>query len=397
MNKAVETWRHLPPLARAWVISFLSWGFVAVLLGLQATVSKQDPWEQMLLPGIRDWLPWAVATPLIFRLAQRLPIDRQRWRLALPVHILCAVAAVLVIQWWRHEVQHATGLLPPYSQAPMTFATSNPQPPGTGEMKAPLHSFSGPGGQGPQSLPSPQSPQSPYGPAGPSDMLWLATYQLSIYLMLMSGAHTLTFYRRSLDRESSLAIARAEAQKMQLQPHFLFNTLNMIAELVHEEPDKADAMLIALSGLLRLTMETAGEQELPLRRELEFIERYLTIMHARFEDRLKFQLGIDPATHAALVPTFLLQPLVENAIEHGLGPSMSGGVISIRSRRVGDELHLCVSDNGVGLADARPGAEGIGLGNTRNRLRELYGDAARLDMQDTGGLIVDIRIPFHLA
>jgi len=183
---------------------------------------------------------------------------------------------------------------------------------------------------------------------------------------------------------------------MQLQPHFLFNTLNMIAELVHEEPNKADAMLIALSGLLRLTMETAGEQELPLRRELEFIERYLTIMHARFEDRLKFQLGIDPATHAALVPTFLLQPLVENAIEHGLGPRMAGGLISIRSRRVGDVLHLCVSDNGAGLNGQKVRREGIGLGNTRNRLKELYGEAAELDMQDSGGLIVDIRLPFHL-
>jgi sensor histidine kinase YesM len=227
-------------------------------------------------------------------------------------------------------------------------------------------------------------------------MLRMATFEVPIYLMLVSGAHTLTFYRRTQDRESSLAIARSEAQKMQLQPHFLFNTLNMIAELVHEEPDKADAMLTSLSGLLRLTMETAGEQELPLRRELEFTERYLTIMHARFEDRLKFQMGIDPATHAALVPTFLLQPLVENAIEHGLGPRLTGGLITIRSRRVGDFLRLCVSDNGVGLNGLKPGPEGIGLGNTRNRLRELYGDAGRLDMQDSGGLIVEISLPFHV-
>ena len=120
-------------------------------------------------------------------------------------------------------------------------------------------------------------------------------------------------------------------------------------------------------------------------------------MHARFEDRLKFQLGIDPATHAAMVPTFLLQPLVENAIEHGLGPRKSGGLISIRSRRVGEMLHLCVSDNGVGLGGIKGGPEGLGLGNTRNRLRELYGEAAQLDLQDTGGLIVDIRLPFHLG
>jgi LytS/YehU family sensor histidine kinase len=220
--------------------------------------------------------------------------------------------------------------------------------------------------------------------------------EIPIYLMLVSGAHTLTFYRMTKERESSLAVARAEAQKMQLQPHFLFNTLNMIAELVHEEPDKADAMLIALSGLLRLTLETAGEQELSLKRELGFIERYLEIMHERFDDRLKFQLRIDPATHAALVPTFVLQPLVENAVKHGLGLRKAGGLISIGSRRLGNVLHLWVGDNGVGLEGKKMGPEGIGLGNTRQRLRELYGKAAGLSARDAGGLIVEITLPFHL-
>jgi two-component sensor histidine kinase len=346
------------------VLSFVCWGIVACSLGVEAAARSQNLWVAMIRPGIRDWLPWAILTPLIFSLVNRLPIDRQRWKLALPVQVLCGVATVLLCQWWKATVDRGFG------EGPLTYE--------------------GLGGQGLE--------QALLGPAGGAfDMLRMATFDIPIYLMLVSGAHTLTFYRRTQDRESSLAVARAEAQKMQLQPHFLFNTLNMIAELVHEEPDKADAMLIALSGLLRLTMETAGEQELPLRRELEFIERYLTIMHARFEDRLKFQLGIDPATHAAMVPTFLLQPLVENAIEHGLGPRMAGGLISIRARRVGDLLHLCVADNGVGLNGKKLGPEGIGLGNTRNRLRELYGDAAQLEMQDSGGLIIEISLPFHLA
>jgi len=341
-------------MARAWILSFLCWGIVACSLGIESAARNPNLWLSAIRPGLRDWLPWAILTPLIFLLVRRLPIDRQRWKLALPVHILCGITIVLLCQWWKITVD------------PTINAGPGPDP----------------GVLGP--------------PGGPFDMLRMATFEMPIYLMLVSGAHTLTFYRRTQDRESSLAIARAEAQKMQLQPHFLFNTLNMIAELVHEEPDKADAMLIALSGLLRLTMETAGEQELPLRRELEFIERYLTIMHARFEDRLKFQIGIDPATHAALVPAFLLQPLVENAIEHGLGPRMAGGLISIRSRRVGGLLHLCVADNGVGLNGIKRGPEGMGLGNTRNRLRELYGDAGRLELQDAGGLIVDISLPFHL-
>jgi len=361
-------------MARAWILSFLCWGIVACSLGIEAAARTQNPWLSAIRPGIADWLPWAVLSPLVFLLVSRLPIERQRWRLAVPVHLLCCLATVLLCQWWKLAVDMGTEPPPP--------------PPGPWAMNVPPSRGGMPGGPGPEPGYS--------APGGAFDMLRMATFEVPIYLMLVSGAHTLTYYRRTQERESSLAIARAEAQKMQLQPHFLFNTLNMIAELVHEEPDKADSMLIALSGLLRLTMETAGEQELPLRRELEFIERYLTIMHARFEDRLKFQIGIDPATHAALVPTFLLQPLVENAIEHGLGPRMAGGLISIRSRRVGDLLHLCVADNGVGLNGSKAGPEGMGLGNTRNRLRELYGEAGRLDLQDASGLIVEISLPFHL-
>jgi two-component sensor histidine kinase len=369
-----QLWRGLPPMARAWILSFLCWGIVACSLGIEAAARTQNAWLGAVRPGITEWLPWALVSPLIFLLVKRLPIDRQRWRLAIPVHLLCCLLTVVLCQWWKLLVD--TTLIP----LPTSW---------TAEMPPPPPPPGAPGG--PALAPGVLAP-----PGGAFDMIRLATFEVPIYLMLVSGAHTLTFYRRTQERESSLALARAEAQKMQLQPHFLFNTLNMIAELVHEEPDKADAMLIALSGLLRLTMETAGEQELPLRRELEFIERYLTIMHARFEDRLKFQIGIDPATNAALVPTFLLQPLVENAIEHGLGPRMAGGLISIRSRRVGDLLHLCVADNGVGLNGTKAGPEGLGLGNTRNRLRELYGEAGRLDLQDASGLIVEISLPFHL-
>ena len=359
-------------MARTWILSFLCWGIVACSLGIEMAARTQNPWAGAVWPAIRDWLPWAILTPLIFQLVDRMPIDRQRWKVALPVQILCAAVAVILCQWWKETVDQWTGMTPP--PPPPMIGDAGPMPVGPGPP--------------PDGLPP---------PGGPFDMLRLATFELPVYLMLASGAHTLTYYRRTQERESSLALARSEAQKMQLQPHFLFNTLNMIAELVYEEPEKADAMLIALSGLLRLTMETAGEQELPLRRELEFIERYLAIMHARFDDRLKFQFGIDPATYTALVPTFLLQPLVENAVEHGLGPRMAGGLISIRARRVGDLLHLCVADNGVGLNGAKRGPEGLGLGNTRNRLRELYGDAGRLDLQDAGGLIVEISLPFHQA
>ena len=230
----------MPPLAREWVLSFLCWGIVAFSLGAQATIKTQNVWQGAVWPGIKDWLPWAILTPLIFRLVKRLPIERQRWKLALPVHLACGVAIVLLCQWWKVAVD--IGIR---QGQPMAASLKLTAP-----FAGPIQSGHGGLGQEQEFLGAPEA----------FDTLHMAIFEIPIYLMLVSGAHTLTFYRRTQDRESSLAIARAEAQKMQLQPHFLFNTLNMIAELVHEEPDKADAMLIALSGLLRLTMETAGEQ-----------------------------------------------------------------------------------------------------------------------------------------
>jgi len=221
---------------------------------------------------------------------------------------------------------------------------------------------------------------------------------------LISAAHALLFYRRSKERErrsleleATLAKSRLEALTMQLQPHFLFNALNAIAALVHKNPDAADEMLAALSDLLRLTLETSREQELPLRRELEFVERYLMIEHVRFGDRLQFELDVAPETEAALVPTFLLQPLVENAVRHGLEPRSGNGKLVIRARRDNGSLRLSVEDNGVGLSDGKPGREGIGLANTRARLHELYDGAANVELRNRDGLTVELTLPFRVG
>jgi LytS/YehU family sensor histidine kinase len=217
---------------------------------------------------------------------------------------------------------------------------------------------------------------------------------------VVSIAHAHLFYRRAQERdrlEASLAKARMEALKMQLQPHFLFNSLNAIVTLVHLQPDAAEAMIGALSDLLRLTLETSGEQESPISRELEFVQRYLAIEHARFGDRLRFQLEVDDPVRNALAPTFLLQPLVENAVRHGLEPRSGAGLLTIRARRDGAQLHLEVIDDGVGLPAEKPLREGIGIANTRARLRELYGDAASLELHNSSGVKVEIRLPFHTA
>lgn len=212
--------------------------------------------------------------------------------------------------------------------------------------------------------------------------------------MIVSGAHAALFFRRDEQRAASLARARLEVLKGQLQPHFLFNTLNVIAELVHEDPEKADAMITALSEMLRLTLDSASEHLVPLEREMEFVERYFAIMQIRLGERLRYECTIDPSVRSALVPSFLLQPLVENAILHGIEPVPAGGAVTIHAKVVGDKLHLSVADNGVGMETA-PEREGIGLANTRARLRELFGEAAQVVLRNGKGVTVEVAMPFR--
>jgi sensor histidine kinase YesM len=229
------------------------------------------------------------------------------------------------------------------------------------------------------------------------DMFGFMSFELPIYLMILMGAHAMLFYRRDQERAASLARARLDALRMQLQPHFLFNTLNTIGGLVYEDPQKADAILTALSDLLRMSLETSRETELPLSREMEFVERYLAIMHARFEERVRFQIELEPEVRDALVPPMLLQPIVENAVEHGLQPKPAGGVVTVKASRREGSVRLEVRDDGVGLPASTSTKEGVGLQNTRARLRELYGDDATLELRNDSGTTVEILIPFRLA
>jgi hypothetical protein len=387
----VRFFSPIRPLLKWWVVSFIGWGFVAFLLGAQFVSRTSAPWSDAIQHGIRDWLPWAILTPLLFRLVSRVPLDRPHWRTALPIHLVCCVAVIVATHWWRHEVvgyprpQFQMKAGPPRGEGNRPPGIRGefigPPPPGRGGDRSPRQFRGGPGGP----------------PRGFFDLLYLTTFQLPIYLMLMSAGHAALFYRRSQERAVSLARARLESLRMQLQPHFLFNTLNTIAGLVHDEPDKADAMLVALSDLLRMNLETSSELELPLRRELESADRYLALMHARFEDRLRFHIDIDPDTNAALVPSFILQPLVENAVRHGLQPKSEGGTVKIRAWKDGGNLHVTVADDGVGLSDPETRREGIGLANTRARLRELYGAGATLDLRANGGTICELTLPFHTA
>lgn len=230
-----------------------------------------------------------------------------------------------------------------------------------------------------------------------------ARFNIPIYWVIVSISHALAFYRRSQDRErkaaeleASLAEARLEALRMQLHPHFLFNTLNAISTLVHKDPAAADEMIADLSELLRVALDASGRQEVPLREELEFLDRYLDIQRVRFGDRLRIEKEIDVAVLDAMVPTLILQPLAENAIRHGIEPGCAAGLIKIHAHRSGDRLRISITDNGGGLKpNAARQSEGIGLANTRARLTQLYGESARLVLNSgsAGGCSVELELP----
>jgi len=187
---------------------------------------------------------------------------------------------------------------------------------------------------------------------------------------------------------------------MQLHPHFLFNTLHAISTLVYKDPKGADEMIANLSELLRATLDTSDQQEIPLRKELDLLERYLEIQQVRFGDRLRIRKEVDPQTLDASVPTLILQPLVENSIKHGIEPRPGPGEIVIGAHRRGTALQLSVRDNGNGVEEhpAKDGS-GIGLSNTRARLEQLYGKEAKLTLSrpSNGGCSVELELPFRNA
>jgi LytS/YehU family sensor histidine kinase len=229
-------------------------------------------------------------------------------------------------------------------------------------------------------------------------------FNLLVYWVIIGASAALDFYRKYRDRElrameleKLLAQTRLEALQAQLNPHFLFNTLHAISALMHDRVDAADRMLSRLSDLLRLALESTDTQEVPLRREVAFLQKYLEIEQTRFGDRLDVQLDIAPDTWEVMVPNLILQPLVENAIRHGIEPKAKGGRIRVSARGEADCLCLEVRDDGVGLAAPRPEREGVGLSNTRARLQHLYPGRHRFEMRnaDDGGLVVRLAIPWR--
>jgi LytS/YehU family sensor histidine kinase len=196
---------------------------------------------------------------------------------------------------------------------------------------------------------------------------------------------------------AQLAEARLAALRTQLNPHFLFNTLHAVSALVERDPRGVRRMIARLSELLRHTLD-AAEAEVPLEREMEFVQRYLEIMQIRFQGRVEVETRVAPDAMDALVPTLILQPLVENAIKHGVSKLAEGGRIEVSARREEGRLLLCVRDDGPPV-DGAPTSEGVGLRITRERLEQLYGDAGSLTLRpvDGGGMEAEVALPYHTA
>jgi two-component sensor histidine kinase len=353
----------------------LKWGLIAAgwtLFGLffasEAIINRAyDGRPVRLGETLASWLIcaylWFALTPFVLHLARRFPLERQRWRTSALVHLAasCIFALlqlsvyVLIVSWVSSEAGK-----PPF-------------------FDALRHIFIG-------------------------DF----HFDLLTYWAIIGFSHALDYYRKYRERElraaqleTTLAQAQLDALRMQLHPHFLFNTLNSISVLMAEDTKAARRMLIRLSDLLRASLENKGTHEVTLKEELEFLESYLEIEQTRFQDRLTVRMEVDPKALDARVPNLILQPLVENAIRHGIAPRACAGLIEICARRENGTVQLEVHDNGAGISEAQPESlmKGIGLSNTRARLEQLYGAAHRFELHDRqgGGLTVTISIPFHNA
>jgi two-component system, LytTR family, sensor kinase len=298
---------------------------------------------------------YAALTPLVLWLARRFPFDRQRWRRNLAVHA-CAGLAVSAAWGVGHILLDAW------------FAQNFARLTATNLLRL---------------------------------VFFFLDKELLVYWLLVLASQASNYYQRYREGELRASQAQLQALKMQLHPHFLFNALHSISALVHTDPDAADKMIARLGDFLRLTLDTAATQEVALRQELNFLNCYLEIERIRFHDRLTTRLHVEPQTLNCRVPNLILQPVVENAIRHGVAVRSGPGHIEVRAERRGEMLRLQVRDNGPGLP-AEPAARkksegGVGLSNTRARLAQLYGAAYRFELENApeGGAVVTLEIPFQ--
>jgi len=318
-------------------------------------------WAQLFVTLLLSWLPWALATPLVLRLGRDAPLHLRRFS-TWGTHLAACAAIGLVSAAWTTAVEE---LLNPW-------ATPDPDP----FSYAWLHKFYN------------------------GLLLYLILYVaiLLVSYMLDSRERLALQQTETARLNEQLSKARLDALRRQIEPHFLFNSLNAIVGLVREKRnDAAVSMIVGLSDFLRRVLEDSNRQEVPLGEELEFARKYLEIQKVRFVERLHFSVDVPTELLLAQVPSLILQPMVENAVKHGIAKRVQGGAIRITAFRSNGKLTLSVYNDGPSLpATSEKAHAGIGISNMRTRLQSLYGDAFHLDMQnqEPGGVAVSISVPF---
>lgn len=351
--------RRLPPV---WVLVSAAWIGPAILAAFQASMQarlgNREPLDgrQLLWEG-GDWLLYALLTPIVFLVARRFPLARGSLARHLPVHV--AASLLLCAAWALGGVLLGWALLS-RGERPTSHGLAS----------------------------------------------WFFTslpFGVAVYFAVLGVERAATFFVEARERETQaarlsaqLAEARLGALRMQMQPHFLLNSLNAITVIVRDrDTATATRMLEHLGEMLRRVMQSDRPSEVPLGEELDFVRQYLAIEELRFSDRLRPVFRVDPGLLRAAVPDFLLQPLVENALRHGLARRTEATELEVEARREGQELVLVVRDDGPGAGtEAR---RGLGLSNTRERLATLYGERARLVLapRAEGGTEVTVRLPYR--
>lgn len=338
------------------------WGFVGLLLSVEVYFNYRvdmpyvDPIEAAI-PQFGRALMWALLAPLVLRLRVKVPLSSGRWVGGIAYHLTMSfvvmavyyVGRVLSISlFWHADFWAALG---------RNFYGRN-------------------------------------------------IIDMAYYWFVLAFGYSFEIYQKYKNQEVKAAQLEArlietelKALREQLHPHFLFNTMNTIAVLVREgKNDEAVTLLARLSSLLRMSLDSTRAAEITLRQEMDFLERYIEIQKARFSDRLQVEVDIEPQAMSARIPNLLLQPIVENAILHGVAPKSGPGCVRVAGRVNGEQLHLDVQDDGPGLQpQTNRTREGVGLANTRERLAKIYGPRCQLSMRSEPGRGVHVKIilPFR--
>jgi len=369
-HSSPRTDRIAEPLSLRWDLVFAAWTAYGLLNAAQHHVGYAMlrgialPWSLSLLLSMPVAWGWALMTPVIVWLGRRFRFERGRWPVSVAVHIAACLSWVLLLEvfyaWQSANVLPLSGPARPLLERAVQLAVA-----------------------------------------------WVLAYGF-FYWSILSVSYAVERQRRLRERElaasqlqTQLVEADLQALKMQLHPHFLFNALHTIGSLVRTgDREGAIRVVAGLGDLLRRLLDNTSQQEVPLRQELDFIRSYLDVEQVRFRDRLEVEMDVDERTLDAPVPHLILQPLVENAIRHGIAPHRLAGRVVVSAHGIGNRLELVVRDDGPGAArlSGAPARPGIGLANTRARLQRLYEGDFELQVGngEQGGHVARISLPLRV-